>query len=45
MNENECGKARKVIGMMKYVRMSRFAHFKRLRYQPTNQPTDGPDLL
>ena len=35
--------------MMKYVRMSRFAHFKRLRYgptdQPTDQPTNGHDLL
>ena len=27
MNENECGNAWKVIGMKKYVRISRFAHF------------------
>ena len=40
MNENECGKAWKVIGMNKYVRMSRFANFKRLRDQPTDRPTD-----
>ena len=42
MNDNECGEAWKVIGMKKYVRISRFAHFKRLRDRPTNQPTDGP---
>ena len=40
MNENECGKAREVIGMKKYVRIGRFAHFKRLRDRPTNQRTD-----
>ena len=31
-----------MIGMKKYVRMSRFAHFKRLRDRPTNRPTDRP---
>ena len=45
MNENECGKAEKVIGMKKYVRISRFPHFKRLRDRPTDQPTDRLDLL
>ena len=45
MNENECDKAWKVIGIKKYVRISRFVHFKRLRYRPTNQPTNGHDLL
>ena len=43
MNENECGKAWEVIGMKNYVRISHFAHFKRLRY-PTDQPTDVHDL-
>ena len=45
MNENECGKAEKVIGMKKYVRISRFPHFKRLRDRPTDRPTDRLDLL
>ena len=40
MNENECAKAWKVIGMKEFFRISRFAHFKRLRDQPTDQPTD-----
>ena len=31
-----------MIGMKKYVRISRFAHFKRLRDRPTNQPTNRP---
>ena len=44
-NENECWKAWEVIGMKKDDRIGRFERFKRLRYQPTNQPTDGPDLL
>ena len=42
MNENDCGDAWKVIGMKKYVRISRFAHIKRLRDRPTDQPTDQP---
>ena len=29
-----------MIGMKKYVRISLFAHFKRLRDRPTDQPTD-----
>ena len=29
-----------MIGMKKYVRISRFAHFKRLRDRPTDRPTD-----
>ena len=29
-----------MIGMKKYVRISRFAHFKRLRDRPTNRPTN-----
>ena len=36
MNENECAKAWKVIGMKEFFRISRFAHFKRLRDQPTD---------
>ena len=40
MRENECGKAGEVIGMKKYVKISRFARFKRLRDRPTNRPTD-----
>ena len=42
MNEwmNECSEAWYVIGMKKYVGISRFSHFKRLRDQPTNQQTD-----
>ena len=40
MNENECGKASKVIGMKIYVGISLFADFKRSRDQLTNQPTD-----
>ena len=31
MNDYECGKAWMVIGMKKYVRISRFAHLKRLK--------------
>ena len=31
--------------MKKYVGISRFSHFKRLRDQPTNRLTDGHDLL
>ena len=34
-----------MIEMKNYVRISRFAHFKRLRDRPTNQPTEGHDLL
>ena len=30
--------------MKKVDRIGRFKRFKRLRYQPTNQPTDGHDL-
>ena len=40
MNDNECGKAREVIRMRKYVRISHFAHIKRLRDRPTEQPTN-----
>ena len=40
MNEYECGEAWKLIGMKKYIRISRFAHFKRLRDRQTNQPAD-----
>ena len=29
-----------MIGMKKYVKMSRFVQFKRLRDRPTDQPTD-----
>ena len=45
MNENKCGKAWKVIGIKKYVRISRFEYFKCLRDWLTDQPTDGQDLL
>ena len=40
MNGNECGEAWKVIGMKRYVRISRFAHFKRLCYRQTDRQTD-----
>ena len=41
-NENECIEAWEVIGMKKDVRIGRFERFKRLRYQPTDQPTNRP---
>ena len=48
-NENERGEAWEAIVMKKDDIFGRFERFKRLRYQPTNQPTDRPpdghDLL
>ena len=45
LNENECGKASEVKGMKNEDRIDRFERFKRLRYRPTDRPTDGHDLL
>ena len=42
MNECERGEASEVIVMKKDGRIGRFECFKRLRYQPTDRPTDQP---